>query len=620
MRMRVLGPVSSLRIALVLAALPIGCAGGTDLAVTTFGDATGTGGLGEGSATTTASDASGTADTTAGGATDSAGSTTDPDPSSTTGDDCLAEELCDGLDNTCDGDVDEGCECEPLDTQGCYSGPEGTDGLGMCTAGTQACTVDGAWGACDGEITPIDEVCDGADNDCDDEVDEGFDTAVCGEGICQVTVETCTEGVPQRCIPGEPDDSESCNGTDDDCDGDIDEGCTCNDGEQQPCYAGPMGTQGIGLCVAGVQNCANGSWGSCEGDVVPTAEACDGLDNDCDMAADEGNPGGGAACGTGLAGVCSVGHQQCNNAVLSCVQDNQPSGEVCDGLDNDCDTGTDEGNPGGGGACNTGLAGVCSAGTNQCMGGALQCVQNVQASMEVCDAVDNDCDGSNNEGNPGGGQACNTGLPGVCAPGTTSCAGGIASCNQTTQASAEICDGLDNDCDTGTDEGNPGGGGACNTGLLGACATGATTCSGGALGCTQTVFAGGEVCGNGIDEDCDGAPDDGCGCAHSECVAGVLLAADCSGCAAEVCAVDAFCCATSWDGICVNEAAIMCAAPLCSACAHSPCDAGGFLVSGCDAGFSNCVASVCAADPFCCNSSWDGVCVGEVASVCGLTC
>src|SRR5262249_3330580 len=121
----------------------------------------------------------------------------------------------------------------------------------------------------------------------------------------------------------------------------------------------------------------------------------------------------------------------------------------------------------------------------------------------------NDCNGKVDDGNPGGGAACNTGQPGVCAAGTTTCQSGSIVCNPNTPSSPEICDNLDNNCDGQTDEGNPGGGAACSTGLLGPCGPGTETCKNGSLHCEQTdpnfpkAF---ESCNN-IDDNCDGTVD-----------------------------------------------------------------------------------------------------------------
>ena len=76
--------------------------------------------------------------------------------------------------------------------------------------------------------------------------------------------------------------TEICNNIDDDCDGMVDEGVT------QSCYAGPAGTSGVGICRPGTQTCAAGVFGACTGQVLPAAEVCDNVDNDCNGTVDNG--------------------------------------------------------------------------------------------------------------------------------------------------------------------------------------------------------------------------------------------------------------------------------------------------------------------------------------------
>lgn len=85
-----------------------------------------------------------------------------------------SEEICDGFDNNCDGSIDEGVANTTAIV--CYDGPDGTMAIGECRAGVRYCTDGGFDGPCDGQVLPIEEICDNLDNDCDGEVDEGFDT------------------------------------------------------------------------------------------------------------------------------------------------------------------------------------------------------------------------------------------------------------------------------------------------------------------------------------------------------------------------------------------------------------------------------------------------------------
>jgi len=361
-------------------------------------------------------------------------------------------EACDGLDNDCDGEVDEDCSCSLGDTQSCFTASSALEGIGVCKAGEQSCNASGTWGACEGEVVPSDESCDGLDNDCDGVADEDLGTVTCGLGACQVAVDACQNGSSVPCLPPDP-GTETCDGTDDDCDGIVDEDCSCLDGDQQSCYTGAPQTQGVGACQAGSQSCSGGAWGACLGDVTPTSETCDGVDEDCDGQVDEGDPGGGASCNTGQLGQCHIGTLHCHNGAVTCLPDNQPVAELCDSLDNDCDGNVDEGNPQGGQGCSTGQVGVCAAGVTTCQGGSLVCEAGATPSPEVCDGLDNDCDGATDEGNPGGGGSCTTALPGICASGVSACVGGSLICNPQQSATQEVCeDSLDNDCDGQVDE------------------------------------------------------------------------------------------------------------------------------------------------------------------------
>ncbi len=106
-----------------------------------------------------------------------------------------AEEVCNGLDDDCDGQIDEGlicnAECTPGQNQQCTL----PSLFGVCRNGQQTCNATGFWGSCSQIVFSSTEICDSLDNDCDGSVDEGgvCITQICGNGILE-TGEQCDDG------------------------------------------------------------------------------------------------------------------------------------------------------------------------------------------------------------------------------------------------------------------------------------------------------------------------------------------------------------------------------------------------------------------------------------------
>jgi hypothetical protein len=343
-----------------------------------------------------------------------------------------ATEICNGIDDNCDGNIDEGCATYYQDSDGDTYGNAAVSQVATSQPAGYVPTP----GDCDDSDNTVypgaSELCDGKDNDCDTQIDEGCTLFYWdGDSDSWGNPAGPTTTVPQSgyvANAGDCDDTngainpgatEICNGIDDNCDGNIDEGCATyyqdSDGDTYGNAAvSQVATSQPAGYVTDSSDCDDTN-----GAINPGAtEICNGIDDNCDGTVDEG---------------CATYYQDSDgdtygNAAVSQVATSQPAGYVTDS--SDCDDTDANVNPG---------------------------------ATEICNGIDDNCDGTVDEG-------CVTyyqdsdgdtyGNAAVSQVATSQPAGYVANANDCDDTDAnvnpgatEICNGIDDNCDGNIDEG-----------------------------------------------------------------------------------------------------------------------------------------------------------------------
>jgi len=322
-----------------------------------------------------------------------------------------AQEICDGVDNDCDGGTDT--EFVFVQASGLPAAVSEACGTGVCSGGVVVCGASGDVALCSTSDLASAESCNGLDDDCDGATDEGCDDDQ--DGFCDaalvwtpdanVTCPKTTTATALDCADDvtavNPAAAEICDDVDNNCSAGTDEGCD-DDGDDF-CDAA-METLTSATCSKGGGDCDDQNAA-----IQPDAlEVCDDIDNDCDLGPDNGcdNDGDQYCDATmqvvGAPAICpksAAGQLDCDDGNVAVFPG---ATEVCNDIDDGCSDGVDEG-------CDDDGDDYCDA------------AMTVVGQPAVCPAskanTADDCDDDNSEVHPGQAETCNAGVDDDCSGG-----------------------------------------------------------------------------------------------------------------------------------------------------------------------------------------------------------
>ena len=428
---------------------------------------------------------------------------------------CVQPEVCDGIDNDGNGLVDDGLPTAPT------------------ACGVATCARTGVWACVGGAMkdsclpgTPAasDAICDGLDDDCDWQADEDWVATTCGVGACAAS-SRCDAGVLQACVPGTP-VQEVRDSIDNDCDGLIDEGTPCSTDSQcgtGHCVDGMCCDTACGGGISGdCQACSMAAGAALDGVCGPVAKgstcrssagACD-LGETCDGASTACPTDRKAAAGTvcrAANGVCDVA-DTCDGSSAACTDKVKTAGTVCRASAGTCDhadkcdgvTGACPDVLKAGGTVCRATSGACDA-AETCTGTSAACPADAIAPAgTVCRAATSPCDSAETCNGKvktcptnvfaGAGTVCRA-AAGPCDLADT-CTGSSAACPDRFRPSTTVCRAAAGTCDlaekcTGSAAACPvdhlkGSGTVCRA-ASGTCDL-AESCSGSSRTCPTNVF------------------------------------------------------------------------------------------------------------------------------------